>query len=45
MPPGAADAYVDGISSGIVVGGTGLISDEAVISVFDLNADILIPAK
>ena len=43
--PGAADAYVDGISSGIVVGGTGLISDEAVISVFDLNADILIPAK
>ena len=43
--PGAADAYVDGISSGIVVGGTGLISDEAVISVFDLNADILIPTK
>ena len=41
--PGEADTYVIGISAGIVVGGTSLISDETARAIFDLadNAEIL----
>ena len=41
----AADAYIEGISSGIVVGGPGLISDTAVRNIFDLSANTPITVK
>ena len=37
--PSEADTYVRGISAGIVVGGTGLISDAAARAIFDLAAN------
>lgn len=42
---GAADAYVQGISAGVVTGGTGRISDDAVREIFDLpgSAQIVKP--
>ena len=43
--PDAADAYIENISSGIVVGGPGLISDTAVRNIFDLSADTAITVK
>ena len=41
--PGTADGYVRNITSGIVVGGTGLISDAATRDIFDLAANTEIP--
>ena len=41
----AADTYIEDISSGIVVGGPGLISDGAVRNIFDLSADAEINVK
>ena len=41
--PDAADAYIENITSGIVVGGSILISDEAVATIFDLMDGALIP--
>lgn len=43
--PTVADAYVEGLTSGIVVGGAGLISDETVRDVFDLSPEAEISAK
>ena len=41
----AANAYIENISSGIVVGGPGLISDSAVRNIFDLAANATITVK
>ena len=38
----AADAYVEGITGGLVIGGTSLISDDAAREIFDLPANALI---
>ena len=43
--PSEADKYVDGISAGIVVGGSGLISDDSVRTIFDLESNTPIAAK
>ena len=43
--PSEADKYVDGITAGIVVGGVGLISDEAARAIFDLAANAPIQPK
>ena len=43
--PDAADAYIENIFSGIVVGGPGLISDDAVRNIFDLTSDTPITVK
>ena len=43
--PATADAYVEGISAGIVVGGSGLISDDSARAIFDLAADVPINAN
>ena len=40
-----ADSYVDGISNGVVTGGTGRISDDTVREIFDLSWDTSIPKK
>ena len=42
--PATADAYVEGISAGIVVGGSGLISDDSARAIFDLAANAPITA-
>ena len=43
--PGTADGYVRNITSGIVVGGAGLISDAATRDIFDLAANAHISTK
>jgi putative cell wall-binding protein len=40
-----AAEYAKSIKNGVVLGGTGLISDGAVRTIFGLNADALIPNK
>ena len=43
--PDAADAYVENIVTGIIVGGSSLISDDAARNIFDLPEDAVIKVK
>jgi putative cell wall-binding protein len=41
----AADAYIEGITSGAVTGGTARLTDKTVREIFDLADDMVIPVK
>ena len=43
--PAAADAYVEGITTGVVTGGTARISDKTAAAIFDLVENAVIPKK
>ena len=43
--PAAADAYVEGITTGVVTGGAARISDKTAAAIFDLVENAVIPKK
>ena len=43
--PSEADKYVDGITSGVIAGSDGLISDDSAREIFDLASDAVIKMK